>query len=70
VFGNRTFGGQYWAQSSLFRRIIPPITGAFGHGGGGFSPEWVNRMLDQIAERGIGSLDDDDVIALMMLGLV
>jgi hypothetical protein len=48
--------------------VPPPATAAIGHGGMGFPPDWVRRLLERMAEGGVDSLDDDEVAALMLLG--
>jgi mannan endo-1,4-beta-mannosidase len=37
-------------------------------GGGDVSQEWVAALLDQIAEHGLGSLDENEIAALILLG--
>lgn len=46
----------------------PPVPAGGGVGGSGFPPDRIEKLLEQIQERGVGSLDDDDIAILMHLG--
>lgn len=69
MFGSGLFGDIVWADLYDLA-VIPGRRGGGGHGGSGFLPVDVAALLDRAIERGLGSLDDDEIAALMLLGLV